>query len=174
MKQYKVTKHAVDRAVERLGWQRTGADHRIAQLMQSAYYQGEISHRDGKPRKVFDHHKSRVRMVIGDDGAIVTVYPMEDSASLLSFVPDDLAQAIRKKAATLSRKYTKELRQVERELALTNVKIAEKELAKLRVNNPKTKAFIDAKLTELTDMCDGLAARQSELTEQLRELAKHQ
>lgn len=170
MKRYKVRDHAVERAVERFGWKRTGADNRLVQLMQNATYRG-IQTVSGGVSHVYDHYKTGVRMFVDNDDTIRTVYPIP---SIMDTVPADLAQAIRKKAATLSRKYTKELRQVERELALTNVKIAEKELAKLRVNNPKTKAFIDAKLTELTDMRDKLAARQSELTEQLAELKKHQ
>ncbi|MGG1595968.1 hypothetical protein [Terribacillus saccharophilus] len=169
MKQYKVRDHAVERAIERFGWKRTGADNRLIQLMQQAAYQGETNSRAGQA-KVFDNVSKRIRLIVKDN-EIVTVYAMP---SVLDTVPKEILDAIRKKAATLSRKYTKELRQVVRQLAITNVAIAEKELAKLRVNNPKTKAFIDAKLTELTDMRDKLTARQSELTEQLAELAKHQ
>lgn len=177
MKTYKVSKHAVDRAVERFGWERVHVKGRINQLLQSAQFQGETNGA-GKMRKIFDHHKNRIRMILSEDcSEVVTIFPMENSSDIFGTdtnIPTELLEAIRKKAATLSRKYTKELRQVVRQLAVTNVAIAEKELAKLRVNNPKTKAIIDAKLTELTNMRDALTASQSELTEQLAELKKHQ
>ncbi|MFS0562573.1 hypothetical protein AB1K91_17745 [Terribacillus sp. 179-K 1B1 HS] len=171
MKTYKVRDHAVQRAVERFGWKRTGADNRLVQLMQQATYHGTTSRRGGESR-VFDHYKSGVRIIVDKDSdTIRTCYPIP---SILDTVPSELSEAIRKKAATLSRKYTKELRGLERDLTSVEFEIARRNLNKLRVNNPKTKAFIDAKLTELADMRDKLTARQSELTEQLAELAKHQ
>lgn len=171
MKQYKVRDHAVSRAVERFGWKQVGAGNRLVQLMQNATYRGTQA-RSGGTSRVFDHYKSGVRLIVESDNDVIrTVYPIP---SILDTVPTDLAQAIRKKAATLSRKYTKELRQVEREVTAMEFEIARRKLNKLRVNNPKTKAFIDAKLTELTGLRDKLTARQSELTEQLAELAKHQ
>jgi hypothetical protein len=174
MKTYKVTGHAVERAIERLGWNQTEVVGRVNDLMQSAHFQGETQGSNGETRKIFDHQRTRIRMIVGKSDAVITVYPLETTEEAFAKLPTDLAQAIRKKAATLSRKYTKELRQVEREVTSIEFEIARRKLNKLRVNNPKTKAFIDAKLTELKDMRDSLAARQSELTEQLAELAKHQ
>jgi hypothetical protein len=172
MKQYKVRDHAVDRAVERFGWKRAGADNRLVQLMQNATYCGLKRRTGGGNSRLFDHYKSGIRIVVDKDSdTIVTVYPIP---SILDTVPAELSEAIRKKAAILSRKYTKELRQLERNIAKINLEIAQRQMSILRINVPKTKAAINARLTVLTEESDKLTKRKAELTEQLAELAKHQ
>ncbi|MCP6682947.1 hypothetical protein [Bacillus nakamurai] len=150
MKKYGVTKHAVDRAVERLGYDRGSAVGCINNLMQTAHYIGDANDHNGKTSRIFDHIKSRVRLVVIDN-KVVTVYKMHDglapiNSQPINGLPDELKAVIKRKSNALIVRHTRELRSLTIQLAEKNLEIAQLELNRAKARAHKIIAVIDAKL----------------------------
>ncbi|WP_432661337.1 hypothetical protein [Bacillus subtilis] len=156
MKHYEVTKHAVDRAVERLGISRPQAAGHLRQLMKTAFYVGDLTNEYGKRVKAFDHIKSRTRLIV-DGIRVVTVYkmadplaPVEDKPTAntppITDLPDELKTVLKRKSDALIVRRNRELRTLTIQLAEKNLEIAQLELNRARARAHKIIAVIDAKI----------------------------
>lgn len=165
MKPYKVTKHAAERAVERLGQPTHNAENHLRLLMQSAVFQGVVGNPkspSGKSR-IFDHYPSRTRLIVEYDAdLVITVYSMDSikggaittqtalatQAGVLSdAIKATIKRELRKAHATFRRSY----RQYNLRLADLNVEIAELFRNKVRCKHPGTQALIQAQIDVLED-----------------------
>ncbi|WP_096436561.1 hypothetical protein [Alteribacter populi] len=171
MKEYHVTSHAIERAVERLGQTRSHARNHLVTLMQTAVYQGEQPNARGVMTKIYDHHRSRTRLVV-DGTRIVTAYKMEGPLDAESF-PKEIRAAIQRKASALTRQYRKEIRSIETELAEVNLEIARLQLNRARARSPKVRAAIDVKLTRLRETYESIERKQTAAGRKLAEVAAH-
>ncbi|MED2979517.1 hypothetical protein P4284_22920 [Bacillus swezeyi] len=169
MKQYEVTKHAKERAVERLNVSRTVAENHLVQLMQTAVYVGSTSNKRGGTVSVYDHHKNRVRLIV-DENRIVTVYPM---AEPLNELPDEMKTALRRKANAMIRRIKRETRSLNVQLAEKNLEIAQLELNRAKARSNKVIASIDAKISVLKSEYSELASKRSELSEKEKGVAAY-
>ncbi|MEX5835839.1 hypothetical protein D070_13475 [Bacillus velezensis] len=156
MKKYGVTKHAVDRAVERLGYDRGSAVGCINNLMQTAHYIGDANDHNGKTSRIFDHIKSRVRLVVIDN-KVVTVYKMHEglapidatpsrNPNPINGLPDELKTVIKRKSGAIIVRHKRELRILTIQLAEKNLEIAQLELNRAKARAHKIIAVIDAKI----------------------------
>lgn len=156
MKHYEVTRHAVDRAVERLGISRAQAGSHLRQLMQSAVYVGDQSNHEGRTAKVFDHIKNRTRMIV-DGIRVVTVYKMHEglapidatpsgNPNPINGLPDELKALIKRKSGAIIVRHKRELRSLTIQLAEKNLEIAQLELNRAKARAHKIIAVIDAKI----------------------------
>ncbi|KYC77827.1 hypothetical protein B4090_3995 [Bacillus licheniformis] len=173
MKQYEVTKHAIDRTVERLGINREHAKGHLLNLMQTAYYVGQQSNANGRITKIFDHINSRTRLLV-NDSAIVTVYPMADPLDATATeLPDEMKTALRRKANAMIRRIKRETRALNVQLAEKNLEIAQLELNRAKARSNKVIASIDEKISVLKSEYSELAAKRSELTEKEKGVAAY-
>lgn len=144
MKPYKVTKHAVDQAVDRFGWEREGADFRIKQLMQTAVYQGD----DGKGR-IFDHYRSRTRMILDrKDDRVITVYSMESGAPVIETptLSNAIAAAVKRELTKAGREFKRTQRAIQSEVAALYADLADELSKQARVYHPPTVERIQRKI----------------------------
>src|SRR5690606_16743953 len=136
MKPYRVSKHAVDQAVDRFGWERKDADSRIRQLMQTAVYQGD----DGKGR-IFDHYRSRVRFILArDNDTVVTVYSM-DTVKPVAETPtlsSAIAAAVKRELSKAGREFKRQQRAIQSEVAALHFELADALAKQARVYHPPT------------------------------------
>jgi hypothetical protein len=150
MKPYKVTQHAINRAIERLGIPAHNAANHLVQLMQSAYYQGDTQHPSGKIAKTFDHHKTRTRLVVGDDDSVITVYKYPESEVVKPTVfTDEIKRLIKRQLTKAKREFTRTYRALEINAAELNIEIAQLRLNHAKARSPKVRSAIQAKLDEL-------------------------
>lgn len=147
MKEYIVTDHAKQRAVERLGKSEHNAAHHLKQLMQSAFYQGDSPRQDGSIAKVYDHYKSRTRLFVIDN-VIITVYRFPDAAPAIPFA-DEIAQVIKRKFAKSERDYKRMERALSIELAEFNLELAQHRLSFAKAKSPKVRVSLTEKITEV-------------------------
>ncbi|MGL3988387.1 hypothetical protein [Bacillus paralicheniformis] len=169
MKQYEVTKHAIDRAVERLGVLRSVAPNHLVQLMQTAVYVGSNPDKRGGRQEVYDHHKSRVRFIVYKN-KIVTVYKMPEP---LDAIPDEMKTALRRKANAMIRRIKRETRALNVQLAEKNLEIAQLELNRAKARSNKVITSIDEKISVLKSEYREIAAKRSELTEKEKGVAAY-
>lgn len=144
MKPYRVTKHAVDQAVDRFEWERSNAESRIKQLMQTAVYQGD----DGKGR-VFDHYRTRTRFILArDNDTVVTVYSMDtvkpvvDSPTLSSAI----VAAVKRELSKAGREFKRQQRAIQSEVAALHFELADAMAKQARVYHPPTVERIQRKI----------------------------
>lgn len=157
MKDYRVTAHAIERAVERLGVAQQHARNHLRQLIQSAYYVGETVTAGNRKVRYFDHAKSRVRLVVGLDDSIVTVYRFPDEVSELKEAApalpeafaDDIRQLVLRKVNAIKREHGRKKRALEIERAEVSLEIAQLELNHAKAKSPKTRATIKEQLSAL-------------------------
>jgi exopolysaccharide biosynthesis predicted pyruvyltransferase EpsI len=150
VKPYNVTKHAIDRAVERLGVKAEYAANHIVQLMQSAYYQGDTQQSSGKTVKIFDHHKTRTRIVIGDSDTVISVYKFPEIEVVKPAIfADEIKRLIKRQLTKAQREFTRTYRSLEINAAELNIEIAQLRLNHAKARSPKIQASIKAKLDEL-------------------------
>jgi hypothetical protein len=133
MKKYNVSAHAAQRAVERLGCAPEHAANHLTQLMQMAYYNGDVPNKHGGTAKVFDHYKSRTRLIVSPNDTIITVYRMEDqaNASKPNIFADEIKRLVARQLAKETRNYTKQRRAFEIEAAELALDIAQLRLCLL-------------------------------------------
>ncbi|GIN10163.1 hypothetical protein J26TS2_00300 [Shouchella clausii] len=173
MKRYNVTNHAVDRAVERLGSKRSQAESYLNQLMQSAVYQGDTPNKNGGLTKVYDHHRTKTRLILDGD-RIVTVYKVDGPlAPIEPQLPTPLLAAVKREAAKLLRNHGRELRKLERELAEAELLLAQKRLNRLKTNNPRTKAAIDRDITDIASKIDANKTSIGDIEAAISQLKAH-
>ena len=165
MKLYRVTKHAVERTVERLGISAEYASNHLIQLMQTAYYNGSTPHPSGKMTKVFDHYKTRTRIIVDDNDSIVTVYKVPEEP--MNIIPEILRPLISKEFRKLSREVTRNTRLLEKEIAELTVQMGERMVAKANAKNPNTRAIIQRDIDEVVAT---IGIKQAEITQEIDRL----
>ncbi|NRG30747.1 hypothetical protein [Niallia circulans] len=151
MKKYSITKHAIERAVERLGRKEHEAVNYLTQIMQTAVYNGEITGKYGEV-SVFDHYKSRTRLIVRN-GSILTVYSMDSGKPEAPIIPqvftEEIRKVVRRKFAKAQREYKRTVRALQIELAEVNLIMAQLQLNLAKARSPKVIATIQAKLDEV-------------------------
>lgn len=173
MKQYRVSKHAEDRAVERLGYERFNAKSRLQQLMQSAVYVGTQQNDRGQTCEVRDHIKSRTRMLLADD-LIVTVYPMSEPLDAIpsESLPEELRDAIKRKSNTIVKNKNRSLRALKIAIAEKNLDIAHLKVNLAKAKAPKTIDAINEKLSAEEVEYAALKSREEKLESDIKAISK--
>ncbi len=176
VKRYNVTKHAAERAMQRLGCKTPAeASRYLNDLMQTAIMQGHTM----DDCYAYDHHKSRTRLIFDDSKqAVVTVYNMKEAIAPVAGVqpialPAELLTELKRKAGAFLRKYMRRNRELERAIIEAKIAVLENERKKLRVNNPATKAVIDVKISDIQTQLDAMKAEQRELASKIAEVSAH-
>ncbi|MEK5109879.1 hypothetical protein MHI57_24770 [Cytobacillus sp. FSL K6-0129] len=146
MKEYIVTKHAIQRAVERLGQTEQHAPHHLKQLMQTAFYQGETPGPNGFIRKFYDHFKTKTRLVVIGE-KIITVYKFPEAVPIP--FADEVAQVIKRKFAKSERDFKRKERALSIEIAEFNVELAQHRLSYAKAKSPKVRESLSDKISEL-------------------------
>ncbi|QVY62952.1 hypothetical protein [Cytobacillus gottheilii] len=161
MKKYRVTQHACFRATERLGVTVEHASNHLNQLMQTAFYQGDLTHPDGKIRRAFDHYKSKTRLILGEDDEIITVYkfPEEEPKespkdSHTDLFAEDVRLFIQRKFAKSEREYKRKERVLSIEIAELNLELATHQLSYAKAKSPKVRAGLSDKIAEVQAKVD--------------------
>ena len=173
MKPYRVTDHAIDRAVERLGKERCHARGYLQQLMQTAVYTGD----SGKGR-IFDHYKTRTRLVLDrTHDTVITVYSMDaDKPSALPIdnnaIISKARDVIKRELSKFRRQFTKETRSLTIECAELNVEIAQLTLNKARAKSPITQDYIQAKIFALQGRAAAINERLTEMADEYEQVCK--
>lgn len=148
MKQYRVTDHAIQRAVERLGLPKFNAANHLVQLMQTAYYNG-----DSTGRKVYDHYKSRTRLIVSYDNEIITVYKVPEILEPKQTVfSADIVELVRRRYAQYTRQYRSNIYNLEVEKAELNLELAQLQLNLVKAKSPKVRDSIKTSIDELVTM----------------------
>jgi hypothetical protein len=169
MKKYGVSKHAADRAVQRLGILPEHASNYLNQLMQTAYNVGECgtNTKYGKGSEVYDHYKTKTRLIVSND-VIVTVYKfpeqeyVKQNPDIPSFFMEDIRQVIKRKFAKAEREFKRKERQLTIEFAEYNLEMAQQSLSFAKAKSPKVKASLKENISELKAKANRI---QSELND---------
>ncbi|MEK4789456.1 MULTISPECIES: hypothetical protein [Bacillus] len=173
MKQYRVSKHAEDRAVERLGYERRNAKSRLQQLMQTAANVGTTQNKQGKNCEVRDHIKSRTRIILDGD-LIVTVYEMPEplTTSQTKSLPEELKDAIKRKSNTIVKNKNRSLRALKIAIAEKNLDIAHLKVNLAKAKAPKTIDAINEKLSAEEAEYAALKSREEKLESDINAISK--
>lgn len=169
MKPYKVTKHAVEQAVDRFGWE--DAELRIKHLMQTAVYQGDV-----KGGKVYDHYNTRTRMILDSKRErVITVYSMDSVKPPKSYDHPTLSSAIaatvKRELAKAAREFKRQQRAITAEIAALHFELADALAKQARVYHPPTIEKIQRKADAINAK---IHRKQSEIAEAEAEFAKLQ
>lgn len=160
MKDIGVTRHAEQRAVERLGVEPVQARNHLKLLFQSAYYQGTTPSPRGMTR-IYDHHKSSTRLIVSAGGSkIITVYKMPEGLSKpfakdvdTEFLRPVLTRELRK----IKRLHTRDVRSKEVLHAEALQEMAEMVLNRAKARNPNTRELIAERIAEKQQQMQALA-----------------
>jgi hypothetical protein len=172
VKKYTVTQHAIKRAVERLEITAEHAANHLLQLMQTAYYNGDTPNHHGKIANVYDHHKTRTRIIV-EDNKIVTVYkvPELDAPKQTVFI-DDIKRLVARKFTKAKRQFTKQRRSLEIELAELNIEVARLRLNQAKARSPKVQSSIQTKVDELMTQVSRIESEIKKACEQFSEIQR--
>lgn len=155
----KISKHAIDRAVERLNQPQHCAENHIRQLLSAAAFHGEGSNEYGKV-DVYLHRKTGVSIIVSQkDSTVVTLYCPDEQPKLsaVSITVDRLATAIKREFKRMQTEALRDIRKMKEEYAAMYVEIAQLKYNKIRCRAPHTQLIIQTKIDELV-------AKTSELT----------
>jgi hypothetical protein len=151
VKKYNVTQHAVKRVVERLGIHEDNVINYINQLMQTAYYNGDSASKYGITR-VYDHYKTRTRIILDKDDRVVTIYRIQEelnTTELPAYFRDKLKILFKKEHANLDLMERKVERRNTLSIAEIKVELAELNLRLLRARSESTINAINARVKAL-------------------------
>lgn len=175
-----VTQHARQRVAERLGQPIEQAPNYLRQLMETAEYRSQRVNEHGNLCYLYEHPKSGAYIVISEHGTIITCYkdgneidPIAVKVDPLATIPAEILTVIRRKAGALLRKYAKETRTLDRQIAELELKIAQLNVNKVRVHNPNTKRSITESMELLRSMVATLDGKRAEVTEKKRGVEAH-
>lgn len=160
MKMYDVTEHAIQRAVERLGISKEHARNHLINIMQSAYYHGSTPYAKGV-RKLYDHVKSKTRIVVSDDNStIITVYKFPEIYEATTEFPKFVQEKVAKVVQRELKRFESTERKVERRNTLykaeLEVEIAELNLRLLRARSESKKMALKARIQAIQLRIDEL------------------
>jgi hypothetical protein len=168
MKRYAVTSHAIERAVQRLGIDKSQACHYINQLMQTAYFRGVTYNSRGEAGRLFDHFNSKTRLVVSDDDRVVTIYKfpeVETAQAIPTAFAADIQKTIQRKYNAAERDYKRQTRLLETEVAEMNLEIAKLQLNKARAKSPRTISSIEKKIATIQPRIDVIANELNDVSE---------
>lgn len=173
-----VTKHAIDRSIERLGFQRATADNNIRQLLAVAAFHGIGSSSKG-PTEIYLHRKTRTTIVISrKENCVVTVYRADEepTQSKATITIDRISAAIKRELSKMTTQLRREIRKLTEQQAQLNVNIAELNLNKVRCKAPHTQALIqtriDAIITQVDDLAQEIDAKLTQIKNAEREVSE--
>ena len=150
MKKYVLTTHAIQRVSERLGiHEGDKAANHINQIMQTAYFAGECPHKSGTKVKVYDHHKSKTRILIDREDKVVTVYRFTHALFLPDAFQEEVMALVTRRFKAMESEHKRKQRAIEIELAEFNLEKAQLELNKIKAKSPKIQTQIQAKVDEI-------------------------
>jgi len=182
MKRYNVTDHAIKRCVERLNKTAGNAKAHLNDLMQTAYFNGNVPHPSGKIHKVYDHVKSRTRLIVSEDDFIITVYKfpklpeVESPKPILSEVPtflrDKVTQVVQRELARFESKERKVERRNSLSKAELEIEVAELKLRLLRARSESKKMALQARLEAVQIRIDELDNEINEVKREKTAVAK--
>lgn len=166
MKRYNVTNHAVERVVERFGIRVTDARKHIEQILQTAVFQGTQVNEKGVSARVFDHYKTRTRLLLDmNSDVVITAYPMDDRSNgpippvtSSSKFTDAITATVRREIAKARRTFTATTRTLSEQHALLQIEIGKLTLNKVRCKHPGTQAIIQRKIGAITTQMETLAS----------------
>ncbi len=156
MKFYAITDHAAEQAVNRLGQKPEHAKQTLLQRMQVARFQGETH-----DTRIFDHLKSRTRLILAKDkDVVITVYSLDSEKPEKDYgmkpkvkgynaIIEKARVVIQRELAKARRQFTTEARKLTLTEAELGVEIAQLTLNKARAKNPLTQASIQSRINEL-------------------------
>lgn len=151
---YKLTRHAVERTIKRLGVPENHAHNHVNQLMQSAYMQGIVPSKYG-PARVYDHHKTNTRIIVSEDGStVITVYKHEERSVLDVVKADFLRPTLERELRKVKRESTRQIRAAERSLAKVYAELAERMKNFANARNPHTRDLIQERIWEAEEAID--------------------
>jgi len=174
MKRYEVTKHAVNRAIERLGFTKNEAENRLNQLMQTAYYNGRTTGY-GTVANVYDNHNHRIRFIVSDANEIVTVYKFPEHTEVeaprpkLSEVPTFLSEKVAKVVQRELERFESNERKIERKNTLI---IAELRIELAEIDYRLLRARSEAKIMSLKARKSAVEMRIDELNNEIIEVKR--
>jgi len=166
MKMYDVMHHAVKRTVERLGISAEHAKNHVVNLMQTAFYNGSTPHPSGKMARIYDHHKSRTRIVVDEtEQTVITVYKMPKPLVISgdSEIVALVRKTVQRELAKARRHFTQETRKLKIEQAELGVEIAKATVNKARCKAPHTQALIQERIDAMQTYSNVIGARLHEL-----------
>lgn len=151
---FRVTAHAITRAVQRLGVAPEQAANHLNQLMQSAIFVGNDS-RDGNMYRKYVHQRSDTKIIIKGN-TIVTVYPQTIAESInATFLRPILEREKRK----IRREHVRIVRALEYEEASAMQEYAEMALNRARARNPKTRELIAQRMADTQASINDIKAK---------------
>lgn len=152
---YRLTEHAKNRAVERLGIDRDQAGNHINQLLRTAILQGIEGSKDGKYR-IYDHHKTRIRIIVNfEDDTVVTVYKFPEPLDKDSVSTDFLRPTLEREKRKLHRFYTRAIRKLELNYAEMLRELADMAINRAKACNPNTRELIAERMADKQEQtCD--------------------
>jgi len=155
-KSVSISKHAIDRAVERLNQPKHCAENHIRQLLSAATFHGEGSNEYGKV-DIYLHRKTGVSIVVSQkDNTVVTLY-CPDEQKMPKLTVSRITNAIKRELERMTTQYKREIRKLHEQQAVINVRIAELSLNKIRCYHPPTKALIQSRIDEYLTQINELA-----------------
>lgn len=187
MIEYKITKHAVERAIERLEvtaeMPRPSVTSHIKMLMQTAVLQGELP--GGK--LVYDHYRTRTRIVVAKEtNTVLTIYPMDtdkdgnpvERVPVITELHEDnivfkaAKDAARRELEKARRTFTRDSRSLQTKIAELGVEIAQSTLNKVKCLHPGTKTIIQRNIDEMQAEANALIDKLRSKADKYEELRK--
>lgn len=136
---YSLTNHAIDRVRVRFGYGAQDAVNWINELMKEAKYVTE-----GHNGSLIYESDCGVRMYVnGVNNSIITVHS-EISTAFMNPVLD-------REARRLKRQFTKDVREVELELAMIDKRYADMSMNFARARNPETRELIEGRMVKVSN-----------------------
>lgn len=150
MTNYIMSKHALQRAGERLGINDAEkAARHVNSLLRVAYKVGETYQEEtGEMVMIFDHVKARTRILVGKHNVVVTLYKFDDVMFIPGAFKDDVLAIVKRKYNAIKSEYVKQCRALTIELAECNLEVARLELNKAKAKSPKVQEQIQDKIGE--------------------------
>lgn len=145
---YKLTEHAIKRAVERLGIAKSQAVNYVNQLMRTAYLQGIEGNKNGISR-IYDHYESRTRIITNESGdVVITVYKFREPLDKTMISTDFLVDTLEREKRKLHRLYTPQIRRRELKYAELLQELADMALNRAKARNPNTRDLIAERMSD--------------------------
>lgn len=169
---YEMCEHAIERAWERFNIPADKALAHFNNLLKTA-----IWHSDSGSGRLYDHNKSRTRIVVDPKcKRILTVYRLESELSRSKITIDRISAAIKRELSKMTTQLRREIRKLTEQQAQLNVTIAELTLNKIRCKAPHTQALIqtriDAIITQVDEIAQEVDAKLTQIKNAEREVSE--
>jgi hypothetical protein len=164
-----VTPHALERAVEYLGVDRSKAPMHVMDLLRkSSLIDANVLGEDGNSGRLFAYKRTAFVVARYED-TVITMYPREDSP--LS-VRESVAKALTTVLRAAQRKETREIKRLELRRAELTVERAECALRKLKTTSINVAKLMDARIAEIDGAVNTINAEIFDVRREKTTLAK--